>query len=82
MVLLEAGAMGVPVVATPVGNIPFLLNNGNGYVGTIDEIPGLVVEVMNNYDEALKKARNLMRNVHENYNIGQSYLSLVAVYRQ
>ena len=82
LVLLEAGAMGVPVVATPVGNIPFLLNNNNGYIGTIEEIPTLVAGIMTNYEEAYKKGQNLMHDVHAQYNIRPTYLKHVEVYLQ
>ena len=73
LVLLEAGAAGIPVVATPVGNIPTLLNNNNGFIGDTANFRKMVTEVMENYGEALIKARKLKQHVNENYNIVNIY---------
>src|SRR5688572_15810885 len=78
LVLLEAGAAGVPVIATPVGNIPTLLNYNNGFIGDTGNFRKMVMEVMDNYGEALIKARKLKQQVNENYNIANTY----RLYRQ
>ena len=73
LIILEAGAAGVPVIATPVGNIPSILNKENGYVGEISKFRSMITEVMDNYGEALIRARRLKHNVHEHYNIEKVY---------
>jgi glycosyltransferase involved in cell wall biosynthesis len=73
LVLLEAGAAGIPVLATPVGNIPSLLNIENGYIGETDRFRLMVTEVMDNYGEALIRARQLMHQVHDRYSIQNIY---------
>jgi len=82
LVLVEAGAAGVPVIATPVGNIPSVLNTANGYVGEVDQFPQLIENVMNNYGDALIKARNLMHKVHDEFSIQSCYKKHVALYSQ
>lgn len=82
LALLEAGAAGIPVIATPVGNIPTLLNNNNGFVGDTDNFRKMVTEVMDNYGEALIKARNLKQQVTENYNIMNTYRQYHQLYLQ
>jgi len=82
LVLLEAGAAGIPVIATPVGNIPSILNNGNGYVGGFETFRSMITEVMDNYGDALIKARRLMHEVSDRYNIRQIYRDYRKVYLQ
>jgi glycosyltransferase involved in cell wall biosynthesis len=82
MVLLESAAAGVPVIVTPVGNIASLVNNSNGFIGAPDSFPSMLRDVMNNYGDALIKARRLMTIVHEDYNLLNSYRQHIEVYRQ
>jgi len=53
-VLLEAGASGVPVVASRVGDVPFIVkNNETGYViepGNIKEFAKRIIELLTNED--------------------------------
>lgn len=82
LVLLEAGAAGIPVISTPVGNIPSILNNNNGFVGNTDNFMKMVEAVMDNYGDALIKARRLKQQVNENYNIGNTYRQHLQLYLQ
>lgn len=82
LALLEAGATGVPVVATPVGNIALLLTNDHGYVATLDQFPRVIETVMDNYGTALIRARNLMHKVYEEFSIEACYQKHVTVYSQ
>lgn len=81
LVILEAGAAGVPVLATPVGNLPYILNNSNAYIGELNEFPILMEEVMNNYGEALIKARRLKDIVINKFAIHDIYHLHAASYR-
>jgi glycosyltransferase involved in cell wall biosynthesis len=80
--LLEAAAAGIPVISTPVGNIPSLLNNGNGYLGNVNEFPLLIEKVMDNYGEALIRARSLMQIVVEQFDIASCYRKHKQLYLQ
>jgi glycosyltransferase involved in cell wall biosynthesis len=80
LILLEGGAAGIPVIATPVGNIPSILNKENGYVGDIKKFRSMITEVMDNYGDALIRARKLMHIVHEHYNIEEVYRQYRQVY--
>ena len=82
LVLLEAGASGIPVIATPVGNIPSLLNNTNGYIGNTENFRKMAIEMMDNYGEALIRARRLMQKVNDDYGIKKSYQQHLQIYRQ
>ena len=82
LILLEAAAAGVPVVATPVGNIPYLLNKENGFIGSLNDFPLMVKDVMNNYGDALIKARRLKSYVEQNNNINTIYEQHMQVYQR
>lgn len=82
LAVLEAGAAGIPVIATPVGNIPSLLNTSNGFVTELSGFRQAVNEVINNYGSALVVARNFMHTVHEQYSMSTCYQRHVEVYLQ
>jgi glycosyltransferase involved in cell wall biosynthesis len=81
-VLLEAGASGIPVIATAVGTIPSILNRENGFVGSLEKFRSMVIDVADNYGEALIKARRLMKTVNNEYSIEQCYSRHLEVYSQ
>jgi glycosyltransferase involved in cell wall biosynthesis len=80
--LLEAGAAGVPVIATPVGSIPAILNNENGYVADISTFHLAVQNVIDNYAEALNKASVLKKEVEGNYDIYSNSLRHIELYQK
>lgn len=82
LALLEAGAAGVPVIATGVGNIPSILSAEDGYVAALNEFPKVVERVMDNYGAALIKARNLMHKVRQEFSIRTCYEQHVDIYSQ
>jgi glycosyltransferase involved in cell wall biosynthesis len=82
LILLEAGASGIPVIATDSGNIPYVLNSSNGYCGEQEDFPNMLADVMDNYGEALIKARKLMELVKQEYSIGTSYRRHAELYKR
>lgn len=68
IVLLEAGASKLPIISTPVGSIPSLINESNGYLAD-ENFTETMEEVMHNYDEAKSRAIKLYDTVVENYSI-------------
>jgi len=71
LVILEAGASSLPVISTPVGSIPSLLNEKNSYLSELDQFQKNMVAVMTNYDKVLKKGMILFKNISENYSINK-----------
>ena len=69
LVLLEAGAAGVPVIATPVGAVSAIANSSNAFIGKLVDFPRLLEEVINNYPEAMIKSGRLRKLVVEKYDI-------------
>ncbi len=83
LALLEAAAAGVPVIATPVGNIPSFANVSNAFIGEIAAFPSLLNAVMNNYPEALARAEKLREWVSTHYGmerVAQRYYDLYREY--
>lgn len=83
IVLLEAGAAKLPIISTPVGAIPTLIDKTNGYLTTLDTFSDVMGEVYNNYPKAQQKAQQLAQKIEDHYSIksmakahGELYLSL------
>lgn len=69
IVILEAGAAGVPIISTPVGAIPSVINEENGYLSTLDDFAKTMEEVLNNISLANKKAQVLSDKIQKSYSI-------------
>lgn len=69
LALLEAAASGIPVIATPVGNIPSFADASNAFIGGTATFPRLLAAVMDDYPSALLKAEKLQQRVKERYDI-------------
>jgi glycosyltransferase involved in cell wall biosynthesis len=54
--LLEAGACGLPIISTPVGDIPSLIDNSCGYLSLESDFCKTMEHVITNYHEAEEKA--------------------------
>lgn len=67
--ILEAGAAGVPIVSTPVGSIPSILNDKNAYLSELDSFHLSLAEVIDNYPLAKNKAQKLKTLVLSDYDI-------------
>jgi len=69
IVILEAGAGSLPVISTPVGSIPSLLNIDNAYLSELDGFKNKMIEVLDNYDSAVQKGNNLYDVIAKQYSI-------------
>ena len=69
IVILEAGASRLPIISTPVGSIPSLLNDTNSYLVNLDEFKDKMVYVINNYEEARRKGEKLLNQIKNSYSI-------------
>ena len=68
IVLLEAGASKIPIISTPVGSIPSLIDDSCGYLAD-ENFTEAMEGVMLDYTLAKKKALALYKKVEKNYSI-------------
>lgn len=73
--IIEAAASKLPIITTPVGSIPDFLNDSNAYVRELNEFHLAMIEVLNDYGNALSKADKL-------YSQMSSHLSIENIFNQ
>jgi len=69
LAVLEAGARGLPVLATPVGSVPELLADRCGYVAESVDFAANIETIIENYTEALTRGSRFQRRVIERYSL-------------
>ncbi|CAA6820288.1 MAG: Unknown protein [uncultured Thiotrichaceae bacterium] len=69
IVLLEAGAAKIPIISTPVGAIPTLINEDSGYLTDLDTFCETMGKVYNDYAQAEEKAGVLAEKIDQHYSI-------------
>ena len=69
IVLLEAGASKLPIISTPVGTIPSLIDESNGYLVKEDNFCETMKFVFENYNEAKIKSEKLQEKIIDKYSI-------------
>ena len=69
IVILEAGASNLPIIATPVGSIPSLLNGENSYLSDFENFKEKMLYIFNNYSEAKIKSEKLFYDIKNIYSI-------------
>ena len=80
--IMEAMSRGIPVAATPVGGIPEIVNQDNGFLFSINPSASEIREVLKNF-YGLKKEKQLQKRssafaTWENmYNAETNYLSFI-----
>lgn len=87
-VILEAMACGAPIVATPVGAIPEMLNvdgeNPCGICVPVKNVGALqkaISDLIDNPDEASNMGKNGQLRVHEMYTISEVWRQLVGIWK-
>lgn len=78
--LLEAGASGMPVISTPVGSVPELIDKETGYIATLDEFADKMRLVYNNYSEALIKGKCLKNRIQMDYDLSSIVEQHIKIY--
>nr|WP_321226057.1 glycosyltransferase [uncultured Psychroserpens sp.] len=81
MVIIEAAAAKLPIIATPVGSIPDFLNNKNAYVSEIEEFHNAMVTCIQDYKKALLKTEVLYSEIKSKYNIDNVYQTHLNLYK-
>lgn len=79
VVILEAAASKLPIIATAVGSIPDILNQSNSYISSLNQFPKSMIAVKKNYKEALEKADSLyeeIKSTHDIKNVYREHLNL------
>jgi glycosyltransferase involved in cell wall biosynthesis len=69
MALLEAGAAALPVIATPVGAIPDLIDGHCGYLVEISEFHFAMDIIVADYPAAVLRGQNLARKIFSDYSL-------------
>lgn len=69
MVILESGASKVPIISTPVGSVPSILNEKNSYLSELSKFQDTMIYLINNYEEAKTKAIALLDDIVFNYSV-------------
>ena len=82
IVVLEAAATNIPVIATPVGSLPSLLGNQEGYLVDLGQFKEAMIEVLTNYENAQIKSNLLYKKVSLNYNIKKITLLYESLYKK
>ena len=83
-VLIEAGACGIPVVATDVGGIPEIVRNKHTGILVPPEDPdglaGAVIGLLNDSEKKLKMGEEARRWVHGRFRAGKMVREISEVY--
>lgn len=67
--LLEAGAVALPVIATPVGAIPDIIGEGCGFLARVEDLPQTMDLVVADYGAAQARGQNLRNRILERYSL-------------
>lgn len=81
MVLIEAAAAKLPIIATPVGSVPDFLNNLNAYVEELPNFHTAMISCIKNYDKAIQKTELLYQQANSKYDIKSVYETHLRLYR-
>lgn len=81
MAVLEAGAIGLPVVATPVGALPTVLEGDCGYLVEISQLQCALDDVVNDYAEASRRGKRLQEKVINYYSLEHMARAHADLYR-
>lgn len=78
--LLEAGASSLPIISTPVGSIPELINESNGYLAELDVFAEKMKVVYYDYSNAILKGKALQKIIKDNYDLSSVAEKHIEIY--
>jgi glycosyltransferase involved in cell wall biosynthesis len=79
--IIEAAASELPIISTPVGSIPDFLNESNAYIRESHEFHLAMIDVFNNYENALSKANKLFNQMSTLFSIDTVFKQHMDVYK-
>jgi glycosyltransferase involved in cell wall biosynthesis len=79
--LLEAGASSLPVIVTPVGSIPELIDDTNGYLAELTLFAEKMKLVYSNYPEAVRKGKALQQTIENQYDLNRIAEKHIEIYK-
>lgn len=79
--LLEAGVAKLPVISTPVGSIPDLIDKETGYLAEMRGFESVMSHVMEHYDEAKSKGEKLNDKIRKQFNMDRVVSMHEALYK-
>jgi len=79
--IIEAAAAKLPIISTPVGSIPDFLNNSNAYLSTLDDFHNTMIDVIHNYEIALRKTEQLYEEIESKFEIHNVFNKHSKLYR-
>ena len=80
--ILESGAVGLPVLATPVGSIPEFLDDSTGYVSNIENFHIAMIDIITNYSKAVEKSKKFKLRVFSEFDINLIYAKHQEIYQK
>ena len=82
LAVLEAGAAGLPVVAPPVGALPWLLADRCGFLAKPENLAATLGEVLANRAEAARRAANFKAKVLERFSLERVVADHLSLYHR
>ncbi|WP_435413441.1 glycosyltransferase [Psychroserpens mesophilus] len=79
--LIEASATRLPIITTPVGSIPKFFKPSNCFVPEIENFHEAMISVMEDYDNATKKANQLYEDNKSVFDINSVYKKHLKLYQ-
>lgn len=80
--ILEAGVARLPIIATPVGNIPTIISKDRGSVAALENFAEEMSNMMDNYKNAQQKSENLLQFIVKNYSIESTFQNHIRIYQE
>lgn len=82
IVILEAGASSLPIVSTPVGSIPSLLNKDNAYLVELNNFKNEIIHILENQELAKEKGKKLLEKINKTYSIEHIIYEHEKIYKE
>lgn len=82
IVILEAGASSLPILSTPVGSIPSLLDKKNSYICELEDFVDNAELIINDYETAKEKGNKLFKKINNIYSISEIVKKHEEIYKE